>query len=91
MKYIMAEAEIAGCVRKIPFVFPDALVHQLMSVACEPVLRLHGYGKITWVSAGELTVFGSGFLCDGGSETMGLMAAEGDAEVINMYDYLHGM
>lgn len=88
MKYVMAKLKDG---KKVPLVFPNFLVHKEMATAFIRVLHRHGFDEVEFVSAGELTMFGAGVECSGFSETLNLTAAEGDAKIIELYDYLHGM
>jgi len=91
MKYVMAEVKRGSLVKKVPLVFPNELVHREMATVFKQALHRHGWDDVRFVSAGELVMFGAGVECSGSSETMGLTAQDGDARVIEMYDYMHGV
>jgi hypothetical protein len=91
MKYIMAEASTGSIRRKIPCVFPAFLVHSEVARTFKHALARHGYEDIAFISAGEVTFFGTGIQCHGKSETLNVTAEDGDGRVIEMYDYLGGV
>lgn len=91
MKYIMAEASSGTVRRKIPCVFPSFLVHREVASQFKAALVRHGYSNVSFVSAGEVSLFGTGIHCHGRSETLNVFADEKDGKIIEMYDYLGGL
>lgn len=88
MKYIMIEQKVGEITRKIPIIFPDILIHKDIADAIIPILSKMGESKI--VSAGNF----NNFMCDytiGKSSTLNIEANVDDAEIINSYDYFHGI
>lgn len=86
----MFKARIAGIEKLVPVIFPNELVHQLVERYFRLALQRHWPDStIEAVSAGDCEL---GFLeCSGKSETLGLSSDPEDAEMIRLYDYLHGM
>lgn len=84
MKYIIYERETLGMARKIPIIFPNELVHLDIAKALSKVI-----GSSRIVGAGDcyLTVAGVGRF----SSTIGIKSKEGDEELINNYEYFHGL
>lgn len=81
MKYIMFQ-DVDG--RKIPFIFPNNLVHSQVAEVIKPLLLRNS--KI--VSAGEIKF--SVKNCNGNSETLRVGVLKGDANIIHEYDYCFG-
>ena len=85
MKYIMLQNKQTG--QKVPVIFPNFLIHSLMAAALtnHPLYS----DRLEVISAGECTI--SCTSVSGGSETLGLSFGDGDSQVIDMMDYLHGL
>jgi len=84
MKYIMYIKEIEGIKRKIPIIFPDSLVHIEVAKALKDLVHT---SKIC--SAGEINMVASSTF--GESTTLGIKAKKEDVEIINDYNYFHGL
>lgn len=86
-KYIMFKAGIF----KIPVIFPDKLVHQMVADAAMPMLKkTFPRSVISVVSAGTIehvTADDPG----GDSETLGIASDLEDENTINEYSYWHGV
>lgn len=96
MKYVMAEIELSGMKQKIPFIFPNQLVHEEVYRAMVHVLRRHGFEYVSAVSAGTVSFGLEESLdpvihCSGESTTLKLKAQDADAQTIERYDYFHGL
>lgn len=96
MKYVMIEIPAHGeaPARRVPVIFPESLVHADVAVALERVVKstLAPKARVTVkaTSAGMCRL--DNVLCHGESETLQLKSRErADAQVIEMYDYLHGI
>lgn len=87
-KYIIieVESEVAG-VRHLPIIFPDELVHVGVAAAITSLLLKSQRLAIT--SAGEINL--TAYSCSGGSETLFLESDPGDAELINLFPWCHGV
>lgn len=86
MKYIMFQSEIQGMKRRIPIIFPNFINHIDVTKALKD---LDGIKTSKVYSAGEVHV-----KVDkehGNSTTIGISSKDGDAEIINMIDYFHGI
>jgi hypothetical protein len=84
MKYIMFIAKIQGNNRRIPIIFPDSLCHIDVAKALKDIV---GTSKVC--SAGEINIIV--ISTHGESTTIGIKAKEEDAEIINNYNYFHGI
>jgi hypothetical protein len=88
MKYIMLEQIIGDIVRKIPIIFPDILVHD--DVARVLIIDLCAKNLDTKVvSAGKIVM--KCLETYDKSTTLKLQANKIDKDIINSYDYLHGI
>jgi hypothetical protein len=91
-KYVMMDVRFpkTGLHVLFPVIFPDKLVHSYVASAMSTVLAAHGMPSVSVASAGkieEVTVDGLG----GGSETLAKVAMDVDTDVINNYEYKHGI
>lgn len=90
MKYIMLEGTIAGVKKRTPIIFPDYMVHKLVAERMIMLLeREHNQDNVNAVSAGEIDVHV--YACNGSSETLKLATQSIDPEIINTYNYFHGI
>lgn len=90
MKYIMFEQTIGTVTRKVPIIFPSILNHSDIAQAINPILASQANSDVKVISAGEV----NNLMCgntSGKSTTLKLEADGADAEVINLYDYFHGI
>lgn len=89
MKYIMYEVQISDTTTRIPIIFPNCLVHIVMHERILPALTEHFNSPcVNLFSAGFINIGGS---CYGSSDTLNLHSEVSDTEVINSYDYNHGI
>lgn len=84
MKYIMYETADG---KRIPFIFPDFLVHAQVADRLGTLLQLSRAKPVSAGSIGTVVVAG----ISEGSESLALTSDPADATVINCYDYLHGL
>ncbi len=93
MKYIMLKETSNVGVCYVPIIFPSALVHSDVADAMIKSLEVTAKGRTISVdSAGELSLFGTDFVCHGSSETLGICAnSERDTQIIKMNDYGGGL
>lgn len=90
-KYIMFEVSTKSIKRKVPIIFPDALVHLYVGTVVKMALEEQFKGAtVKAVSAGAINELSVNCTFSN-STTLGLKAAPGDDEVINSYPYFHGM
>lgn len=97
MKYVMIEVPAHGELpaRRVPIIFPDLLVHAHVAEAMEHVVKstlaAKARVKVKTTSAGECRL--NDVLCAGKSESLNGLQSRGrdDAQLIEMYDYLHGI
>jgi hypothetical protein len=86
MKYVMLKRRLGADMHQlIPIIFPNALVHSDVAEALAAALPV----PVEIVSAGSVIL--NDAVCGGNSESLGLSAEPGDAEIINFNDYLHGL
>lgn len=89
-KYIMFENKIGDTTFLFPVIFPDKMVHSEVADSlrrCQPGWH---HGGVKPVSAGmidQLYVEG----VNGESETLKMASKAGDEQVINVYNYFHGI
>ena len=89
MKYIMFEVQHpSGLKQKIPIIFPDQMVHKFVAEAVANH-REHRQFEMKPVSAGQCSIECLGVF--GESETLKVSASKEDSDVINAYDYMHGL
>lgn len=81
----MFEVTSGNMKRKVPIIFPSTLVH---SEVAKALCKLEGLSSRI-VGAGELSIKTTG--CHGESTTLGIKSKKGDTEIINTYDYAHGL
>jgi hypothetical protein len=87
MKYIMFKVDLGeGVTQKIPVIFPDELVHLIVSRA---LAFYKATSHLVPVSAGYCQI--DCHSVSGASETLKLLSEDGDAEVINMHNIKHGL
>lgn len=93
MKYIMFEQEIGEIKRKIPFIFPNFLVHQDVAAVTKVLLdETFKNSKNRIVSAGDVQIgAGATINCSGKSETLKIKSHPDDTQILTMYDYFHGV
>jgi hypothetical protein len=75
MKYVVMKVRIKGGMdMELPVVFPNSLVHKDMADALRMVIHesLDNVVHTEPVSAGEVSLFGTGLNCSGYSETLNL-------------------
>lgn len=85
----MLKSKFAGVDKLIPIIFPDFICHvDIDKVIKELLLKAHKQEAETF-SAGDINI---GLCsCSGRSETLQVDSQDIDSEVINMYDYFHGL
>lgn len=91
-KYIMFEATVGTITYKVPIIFPSKLVHASVAKAMTRCMMEHWRNSVQLVrpaNAGKLQIVVTD--TEGGSETLGLMSDPDDANVINTYNYCHGI
>ena len=89
MKYIVIQHTIGGITQKLPFLFPDILVHSLVASAMVKILKdKHKFSDVKVVSAGDAYCVEAS--CSGSSSTLKLKSLPGDSGLIEMFDLLHG-
>lgn len=86
MKYIIFE--VGENKRKIPFMFPVDLTHRAISEALLPILW-RNYVTAAVSSAGDFNPKSG--RCSGLSESLNVMSNPDDSQVIEMYDFTHGI
>lgn len=84
MKYIMYEKKVGDLIRKIPIIFPNELVHIEVARALS---NLIGTSRI--VGAGDCYIKVDS--CFGNSTTIGIKSKPEDKEIINDFEYFHGI
>lgn len=85
MKYIMLQHRQTK--QKVPIIFPKYLSHINIT---DSILMDSMFGfNYTIISAGECTISCSSV--HGKSESTGLTFGDGDSQVIDMMDYMHGL
>lgn len=90
MKYIMFLAKIGKVEQKIPFIFPDIIVHAEVVKYMKYVIKCScGFEDVEPISAGNFDVVAG--VCSGVSESLKLESDVEDASVILAYDYYHGI
>ena len=91
MKYIMLACTKADMVKKVPIIFPDFLTHVEVSNSMCASPEIKQFDSVIVSSAGFVSSLDLDVTCTGGSETLKLSANPEDAEIIKMYDYMHGL
>lgn len=86
MKYIMFE--VGKNKRKIPVLFPIDLTHRAVAEAILPLLW-RNYETATPSSAGDFDPRSG--RCSGLSESLNVMSNPDDSQVIEMYNFTHGI
>lgn len=90
MKYIMLECQLRdGVTKLVPIIFPDFMCHSDISSAVEIILSQTHKFDVKVFSAGDISI--SAHTCTGMSETLRVQSSPLDREVIDTYDYLHGI
>lgn len=85
MKYIMMFDQNSK--RYFPIIFPSDFVHKHMAGACQG--QLGGAIFLKAVSAGDYNPMTG--VCSGESETLKLKSREEDTQIIQCYNYMHGI
>lgn len=89
MKYIMLRTKFAGVDKLIPIIFPDFMIHADIDKAVKEILlNIHKQESETF-SAGDIDILGCQCSCE--STTLEVCSQEIDTNVIDTYDYLHGL
>ncbi len=90
MKYIVVGIlSKSGLDLKMPFVFPDIIVHKYMYDACIPLVKQH-FGEeatVRIISAGFVSSTAFEDDCYGESESLGVKSRPEDSYLIKMCDY----
>ena len=86
MKYIMLKLSDE---RLVPVIFPNSLIHSEMANAVQSMLLQVHELTCEPVSAGDIQF--SDVFCSGKSSTLKLDSRPSDAELIEGYDYNHGI
>lgn len=90
MKYVMLEVSLKEVKKKVPIIFPDFMIHEDIAKAAVNILsQHHNLYEAEVVSAGDLNLYVESV--SGRSTTLGIKADSLDREVINNYEYCHGM
>lgn len=90
MKYIMLEVKVGGISKLVPIIFPDFMCHVDLAVATKSILESeHKLSPIIFVSAGDIDIDVNS--CSGKSTTLNIKSRRSDKNIINSYDYLHGI
>lgn len=93
MKYVMLEVALGNNGRdkqRIPIIFPDFMIHKEVVKHMSVMLRRVHNLDATIHSAGSIQL--SATSCHGDSETLAVQAdLQSDREVIDTYDYFHGL
>lgn len=89
MKYVMIKIKGKELDRLVPVIFPDFLCHSDMAGAVRDIFAKTYKQETEVYSAGDIEMFAS--LCSGHSVTLNVDAKGADSEVINAYDYFHGI
>lgn len=85
MKYVILQVTQGTLKRELPVIFPDCVCHDDMALWFGEALAAD---KIKAVSAGFCTVRVN---TSGSSETLGLKSRPEDDQLINLFDYYHGI
>jgi hypothetical protein len=85
VKYVILSKVEGSLLRKVPIIFPNALVHADVAGAVLKTLP-EGYSVF---SAGEITL--DVLACSGKSDTLKVKSHIGDRQTIDMIDYMHGI
>lgn len=99
LKYVMFEMRSLRrskdrdpLVRRWPFVFPASMVHADVMIVIQTMARGRYKFDLKPISAGDISLFGGEVRCSGESTTLRLQSlGEEDAEIIKMFDYVHGL
>lgn len=94
MKYLILKVQLgsANVPRHIPIIFPDLLVHKLVFDNTKMMLlREHNAQSVEAYSGGFVNSMDLDVSCHGESESLGVKAKEGDADIIRSFDYRHGV
>ena len=94
MKYVMFEIETKGVPMKykLPFLFANNCVHKEVADHMHHMLRRQpGCLSSKVVSAGFWRVEDGQIVCFGESESLKAKSDPGDAAIIEMHDYCHGL
>lgn len=96
MKYVMLRVRVGkgpdALSRLVPIIFPNSINHDDMALFAAGACEASGHG-----SAEHTNAVSAGFVnlhvisTHDKSVTLGLNSDPGDAAVINMYDYFHGI
>lgn len=89
MKYIMLKSKFAGVDKLIPIIFPDFICHVDIDKAIKEVLLNIYKQESETFSAGDVYI--GACSCSGESSTLNTCSQDGDSDVIDFYDYLHGL
>lgn len=95
-KYIMLEVNTEGTVWRLPVIFPDNFVHADVYEAMRMANRRSAHkSRLPWtdpkvVSAGKIESL-SVEAAHGESETLQLKSQCEDKEIINSFQYMHGI
>lgn len=88
MKYIMLKVINPLVDRLVPVIFPDFICHSDIAEATQRLLKETYKQESEIYSAGDIDVT---TFCSGHSTTLKIGSKLGDTEVINGYDYFHGI
>jgi hypothetical protein len=93
MKYVVVELELGKgnekTTKRVPLIFPNDLIHADMARVLEhECIRTFGV-KAKTVSAGTIDIDVESV--SGESVSLGLKSRGSDKQLIDMYDYFHGM
>jgi hypothetical protein len=91
MKYVMFEVEMGNLTRRIPFIFPNSLIHKDIAEFGIRVLTKPEYkfDEVIVISAGNYDMISR--IASGSSETLHMQALPEDSKTITEYDYSHGI
>ena len=89
MKYIMFEQKVGDIVRKVPIIFPDFIVHSDMELWVREMFKIKYPSDVKIISAGSISVQVNSVY--GKSTTLKLESDQDDLQIINLYDYFHGV
>ena len=85
----MLKSKFAGVDKLIPIIFPDFMVHADIDKAIKDLLlTVHRLESETF-SAGDINIISCA--CSGESSSLRVQSQDIDTDVIEMYDYLHGL
>ena len=91
MKYVVLTVNLADTKKAVPIIFPDFMVHDDLVKSVTTLLEEVHKLKVTGIlSAGEIDM--DQVFCSGYSSTLKVYSRdEEDDNLIESYDYMHGM